>query len=158
LAAVDDDRAGREAAEVRRLAATTLAELREVVHGYRRVDLGEQLAAIAEVLRSSGVRCTVEAGEVAAEPAGLLSAVLREATTNLLRHSRATWCAIEIQQTADEVRMTITNDGVSATASPDAHSHGLRGLADRLAEAGGVLRTRAADGRFVVEAVVPSKP
>jgi two-component system sensor histidine kinase DesK len=158
LAAVDGARAGREAAEVRRLAAATLAELREVVHGYRRVDLGEQLAAIAEVLRSSGVRCTVEASEVAAEPAGLLSAVLREATTNLLRHSRATWCAIEIGQISDEVRMTVTNDGVSATASPDAHSHGLRGLADRLAEAGGVLRTRVADGRFVVEAVVPSKP
>jgi two-component system sensor histidine kinase DesK len=53
--------------------------------------------------------------------------------------------------------MTVVNDGVTA-AGPDRHSHGLQGLAERLAEAGGSLRTRTADGRFTVEAVVRSTP
>ncbi|MBF9132112.1 histidine kinase [Plantactinospora sp. S1510] len=158
LAGTDGERAGREAAEVRRLAASALAELREVVHGYRQVDLKEQLSAIEKVLQSSGVRCTVDVPGDDLPAAAVLSAVLREATTNVLRHSRASWCTIAIEHGAGEVRMTVTNDGVRAGAVPDAHSHGLRGLADRLAEAGGALHTRTGDGEFTVVAVVRSSP
>ncbi|RIV41616.1 histidine kinase [Micromonospora radicis] len=158
LAADDPARAGREASEAQRLAATALTELRRTVHGYRRVDLAEQLTAVGEVLRSSGVRCTVvpPVGELPAEAATQLAAVLREAGTNVLRHSRAGWCRIEIVQEEGVARMTVTNDGVADSAAPDRHSHGLRGLADRLATTGGQLRTRRADGVFAVEATVPT--
>lgn len=54
LAPVDPERAGREAAEVQRLAASALSEVRETVHGYRAVDLDEQLTAVVGVLRSCG--------------------------------------------------------------------------------------------------------
>lgn len=156
LAGTDGERAGREAAEVRRTAAAALAELRQVVHGYRQVDLKEQMSAIERVLQSSGVRCTVTVPGGDLPAAALLSAVLREATTNVLRHSRASWCAITIEHTDSQLRMTVTNDGVRADTAPDAHSHGLGGLADRLADAGGVLHTRASGDAFTVEAVVPS--
>jgi two-component system sensor histidine kinase DesK len=86
----------------------------------------------------------------------VLSAVLREATTNVLRHSRASWCTIAIEHAAGEVRMRVTNDGVRAGAAPDAHSHGLHGLADRLADAGGTLHTRMDKSEFTLVAVVPS--
>lgn len=158
LAPDDPARAGREAGEAQRLAATALTELRRAVHGYRRVDLAEQLTAMREVLRSSGVRCTVvaPAADLPAEAATQLAAVLREAGTNVLRHSRAGWCRIEIAQEDDVARMTVTNDGVTAPAEPDRHSHGLRGLADRLASTGGRLRTRCVDGVFTLEATVPT--
>ncbi len=159
LVAVDADRARTEAAEVRRLAASTLAELREVVHGYRQVDLREHLTAIEQVLTSSGVRCTVRLpdGDLPAAVATPLAAVLREATTNLLRHSAATWCTVDIVRAGGEIRMTVVNDGAGDWRADD-RSHGLRGLAERLAGSGGTLRTRAADGRFTVEAAVPSVP
>ncbi|MFI5924358.1 histidine kinase [Micromonospora sp. NPDC051543] len=156
LAPVDPERAGREAAEVQRLAASALAEVRESVHGYRAVDLGEQVAAVAEVLRSCGVRCTVPSSPVdLPQPAATeLAAVLREAGTNVLRHSRADWCRIHIDREGNVARMTVTNDGAGGT-DPDAHSHGLRGLADRLAAAGGELRVRRQDAVFTLEATVP---
>ncbi len=159
LVGVDGDRARTEAAEVRRLAAATLTELREVVHGYRRVDLREQLTAIEQILRSSGVRCTVRLpdGDLPEAAAAPLAAVLREATTNLLRHSAATWCTIEIVRAGGETRMTVANDGAGQHRA-DHRSYGLRGLAERLAASGGTLRTGAADGRFTVEAAVPSTP
>jgi two-component system, NarL family, sensor histidine kinase DesK len=56
---VDATRAGAEAGEVRALAASALEDLRDAVHGYRTVELGEQASAIEQVLTSSGVRCTV---------------------------------------------------------------------------------------------------
>jgi signal transduction histidine kinase len=159
LAPADAGRAAREAAEVRELAASALAELRQAVAGYREVDLGAQLDAVGRVLRSSGVRCTVtgDPDGLAPEVATQLAFVLREATTNLLRHSRAGWCTIDIAHGDGEVRMTVINDGADG-AAPDRFSSGLRGLADRLAGAGGTLRTRAGDGRFTVEATLPAGP
>ncbi|MER7893876.1 histidine kinase [Micromonospora sp. NPDC094482] len=159
LAPVDAERAGREAAEVQRLAAAALSEVRETVHGYRAVDLGDQLAAVAGVLRSCGVRCTVlpPPAELPAAAASDLAAVLREAGTNVLRHSRAGWCRIEIVREGDLARMTVTNDG-AGDHGPDGHSNGLRGLTDRLGAAGGRLRVRRAEDVFTLEATVPVAP
>ncbi len=91
LAAVDASRAGAEADEVRVLAAAALADMREAVHGYRTVELGEQASAIEQVLTSSGVRCTVSVPRELPAAARELSWALREAGTNVLRHSRARW-------------------------------------------------------------------
>ncbi|MFI6818670.1 sensor histidine kinase [Nonomuraea sp. NPDC050328] len=157
LATADPGRAGQESAEVNRLAATALADLRRAVHGYREIDLGAQLDSLAQVLRSSGIRCTVtdRSGGVPAATATLLAFVLREAGTNILRHSGAAWCTIELSRHDGQVRMTVTNDGAAA-ARPDRHSSGLDGLRDRLAEAGGTLRTRAEGGLFTLEAALPA--
>jgi two-component system, NarL family, sensor histidine kinase DesK len=156
LVAVDPERAGREAGEVRELAAAALAEMREVVHGYRAVDLGAQLDAVARVLGSSGVLCTVTGnpGPLPDIVATGLAATVREAGTNVLRHSRAKWCRIDLVRGVDEVRLTVANDG-AGDPRPDAHSSGLQGLSDRLAASGGRLRTDVADGVFTLDAVLP---
>lgn len=162
LATADGERAGREAEEARTLAASALTELRQVVHGYRAVDLAAQLDAIRRVLESSGVRCTVT-GPPAPLPeqvSALLIPVLREASTNVLRHSRARWCTIDIGGgigDGDEVRMTVVNDG-AAGDGPDAHSSGLRGLADRLAEAGGTLRSGRDGDTFTLDVTLAVRP
>ncbi|MGC5019121.1 sensor histidine kinase [Micromonospora sp. DT47] len=160
LAPVDAGRAGREAAEVQRLAGSALDRVREAVHGYRAVDLTEQLAAVGEVLRSCGVRCDVvpPVGELPAAAATELAAVLREAGTNLLRHSRAGWCRIEITREDGVATMTVSNDGAGADVGPDGHSHGLRGLAERLSAAGGTLWTSRDSDIFTLRATVPVAP
>ncbi|MFI6298266.1 sensor histidine kinase [Nonomuraea sp. NPDC050790] len=151
LAERDPGRAAQEAADLRRLAAAALSDLRRAVHGYREVDLRAQLAAIEKVLRSSGVRCTatLPAEDLPQEIAALLAPVVREAGTNVLRHSRATWCTIDVTREG----VTVANDG-AVERPADPHSSGLRGLADRLAESGGTLRTRLEGGVFTLEATL----
>ncbi|HEU4949107.1 MAG TPA: histidine kinase [Kribbella sp.] len=155
LAPADAERAAAEAAEVQRLAASALTEVRQAVHGYRAVDLRDQLAAVSKILQSSGVRCTVTqaAGDLPTEVATQLALLLREASTNVLRHSRARWCTIDISRDGNEVRMTIANDG-AAGAGPDRLSNGLRGAAERLSDLDGTLRTREENGRFTLEATL----
>ncbi|WP_267934876.1 sensor histidine kinase [Saccharothrix sp. S26] len=153
LAAVDGARAGAEADEVRALAAAALAELREAVHGYRTVELDEQASAIEQVLTAAGVRCTVSVPAGLPSAARELSWALREAGTNVLRHSRARWCTIDVVAAADEVRLTVANDG--AAGAPGRGS-GLTGLAERLARVGGVVRTGEEDGVFTLVATVRS--
>ncbi|MFE3455421.1 sensor histidine kinase [Nonomuraea sp. NPDC059194] len=176
LVAVAPERAAEEAADLRRLAATALTDLRAAVHGYREVDLPAQLTAVAQVLRSSGVRCTITGltdglidnpggtteggtgaraeggvgGGLTQEVAAQLAVVLREASTNVLRHSTASWCTIELARESGRVRMTVTNDGAKP-AAPDRHSSGLRGLRERLAEAGGTLRSGVEGDVFRLE-------
>jgi two-component system sensor histidine kinase DesK len=125
------------------------------VHGYRAIDVRDQLDAVEHVLSSAGVHCVVRVphGDLPAEASHLVP-VLREAVTNMLRHSRAVHCTIDVDASADQVRMVVLNDGV-ADRAPDRYSHGLRGLTDRLAEVGGTLNAESNDGTFTLTAEVP---
>jgi two-component system sensor histidine kinase DesK len=78
---------------------------------------------------------------------------LREAGTNVLRHSRARWCSVDVVAGADEVRLTVANDGAAGGARGPRGS-GLSGLAERLARVGGTVRTGEEDGVFTLVATV----
>ncbi|MDL5155530.1 sensor histidine kinase [Actinomycetospora termitidis] len=154
----DPDAATEHAERARALAATALQETRRLAHGHRDVDLGHQLDAVAEVLRASGVRCTVHVDDAVPElsPAArtALAAVVREAGTNVLRHSEARWCTITLVPTPDRLELTVANDG-APTGPADAHGSGLRGLAVRVDGQGGSLTSRTGGGVFTVCASLP---
>ncbi|CCH33880.1 hypothetical protein BN6_66430 [Saccharothrix espanaensis DSM 44229] len=153
LAPVDASRAAGEAGEARALAASALVDLRDAVDGYRAVDLADQASAIEQVLTSAGVRCTVTLPDELPPAARELSWALREAGTNVLRHSRARWCTVEVVCGADVVRLTVANDGAPGTKG---RGTGLDGLSDRLAGAGGTLVAGQEDGVFTLVATVPT--
>ncbi|WP_197288554.1 sensor histidine kinase [Nocardia sp. NRRL S-836] len=155
LAATDPERSAAEAFEAQRLASSALSEVRDAVDGYRAVDLAEQLDAVRDVLREAGIRCTVTAVPVAGDGATQLALALREACTNVLRHSRATWCMIDLAERDGEVRMTVTNDGVDP-AAPGRQGNGLRGMGERLAAHGGRVSADRSDGTHTLRVVVPT--
>ncbi|WP_218133675.1 sensor histidine kinase [Lentzea fradiae] len=151
LAPADPDRAAAAAFEAQRLASTALEEVRDAVHGYRAVNLTSQLEAVSTVLREAGIRCTVSAVEVGEATAARLSLVLREACTNVLRHSNATWCMIDVAETDEEVRMTVTNDGAG---KPFVEGNGIRGMGERLP--GGTVTAEQSDEVFTLQVSVPT--
>ena len=145
--------------DVRSIAEQTGQQVRAVVQGYRPDDLATELAGARSLLDSAGVRCVVRGSAPdALEPEVIsgLAWVLREAVTNVIRHSRATECLITIERT-DRLRMIITNDGV--TTGDDHHQstagHGLIGIRERMAELQGDLVISKDQGRFTVEGSVP---
>src|ERR1039457_3285640 len=102
LAAELARRGGQDAAgqmlQVRQVAHESLREMRAVVSGYRTADLGTELAGAQDVLRSAGMSCRV-IGDAAGLPPDVQAAlgwVVREGTTNIIRHSDATACTIEL--------------------------------------------------------------
>ena len=149
--------AAAEMLEVRRVAQDLLAEVREVVRGYRRTDLGAELAGARSVLASAGIECRIiGSGDAIGEQAqATLGWVVREGTTNVLRHSRATTCTIALRAYEDSVELTMENDGAHGSGTL-ALGHGLVGLTERLAAAGGSLTAERLPGaRFRVVARVP---
>ncbi|MEI5099067.1 histidine kinase [Streptomyces sp. PmtG] len=146
--------------EVQRIAQQSQREIREVVRGYRDVDLGVELIGARGVLEAAGIGCRVT-GEPAGLPAPVQSAlgwVVREGTTNVLRHGDARHCAITVAVGDGTTTLTIDNDGApDTTSAPSASSGGtgLAGLRERLAVLGGTLEHTAAEGRFRLTARVP---
>lgn len=143
--------------DISRIAEGSLREVRELVRGYRTADLGGELSGARSVLRAAGVACTVTGEDDGpALPPQLQAAlawVVREAVTNVLRHSRATQCTIALTVTEREVGLTVVNDGPDAAGS--AWGTGLTGLAERLATVDGRLRAGAEGDRFVLAATLP---
>lgn len=152
--------AADEVADVHRIAEESLREVREVVRGYRSTDLTSELAGARSVLRAAGVACTVQgeddAGSLPEPVQAALGWVVREAVTNVLRHSSAGECGIVLTRGGGEVRLTVTNDGVPARAAGEAGAgSGLAGLRERLAGAGGSLDAARDGGRFRLTATLP---
>jgi len=152
------ERAAEQMLEVRELANESLREVRAVVAGYRQADLPTELAGARSMLRSAGVRTRV-IGEDTALPPGAQSAlgwVVREGATNVVRHSSAGTCTIDLAIVADDAvpaaQLTMTNDGVSG---PPSAGSGLLGLSERLARLGGSLTTGVSGDTFTLRARVP---
>ncbi|QJW36328.1 sensor histidine kinase [Cellulosimicrobium protaetiae] len=142
--------------EVRRIAQDALREVRAVVAGYRSADLGAELAGARSVLRSAGIETTVHGDEtpVGQEAQEALAWAVREAVTNVVRHSTASTCTITVHRDGATSVVEVVNDGVPTTPRSGAGS-GLLGLAERLEGAGGRLETWADAGRFGLVASVP---
>jgi two-component system sensor histidine kinase DesK len=107
-------------------------------------------------LTAAGIDCEVT-GDPAGLPAEVQSAlgwVVREATTNVLRHGDAKRCTVAVLREAERVVLTVENDG--ASKSPGTSGSGLAGLRERLAAVTGTLEAGPArDGVFRLVARVP---
>jgi two-component system, NarL family, sensor histidine kinase DesK len=142
--------------EVQRIAQESQREVRDVVRGYREADLGVELAGAQGVLSAAGIRCEVsgEAGGLAAGVQSALGWVVREATTNVLRHGDAMKCDIALSLDRGHVVLTVENDGASPPTA--ARGSGLAGLRERLSAVGGTLEAGpVGEGLFRVVAEVP---
>lgn len=148
-------------AEVRGLAADALAETRELVQGYRAPELDEELANARDVLAAAGFTCRLDADHLPADPGtrDVFGRVLREATTNVLRHAAPGPVDVTVAEGADAWTLRVGNAvaGAGASESAPADGSGLAGLRERLDAAGGALAvlSDAPSGRFTVAAAMP---
>ena len=145
--------------EVQRLARESQREIRDVVRGYRAADLGVELLGAKGVLTAAGIACelTEEAVGLSAGAQSALGWVVREATTNVLRHGDASRCAVRVRATKGRAVLSVENDG--AEAAERGTGSGLAGLRERLAAVDGTLEAGMV-GRdvFRLVAEVPLTP
>jgi two-component system sensor histidine kinase DesK len=140
----DPRRAAAEIREVEQAARQTLREVRAAVAGYRQPTLQGELDGARQILAAAEIEYTIEQAHNIL-PAALdaaLAWVVREAVTNVIRHSRATCCQIHIQAARDCVYADIINNGVRRNESQSGSSStstGLANLAERVAVHGGQL-------------------
>ncbi|HYO34458.1 MAG TPA: histidine kinase [Geodermatophilus sp.] len=148
----DTDRVEQELREVYALVGDTIEQTRELAYGRRRLNITAELENAKNLLEAAGMHVRVDCRAQAAGADDLLAQVLRETTTNILRHSRATLVRI----TLDGDGLAVANDGVDGEGPPE-----LRGLADlarRVSDDGGELTVERGGGWFRTTATVPAPP
>ncbi len=149
-----------ELAEVVELARQAAADVRMMASGYSSISLTREAASAASLLSAACItpRLTIDCGVLNERVDAVLAIVLREAVTNVLRHSAARNCAIEASQKGTMVTLAVTNDGVSRPAKSGTGGQGLRNLTSRLEDIGGTLSTANSDDhQFTLSVVVPAQ-
>src|SRR5262249_12622923 len=91
------------------------------------------------------------------EAESVLAWALREAVTNVVRHSGAQRCAVEVlrRQTLDGPVLELSVEDNGAGGSGAGPGNGLTGLTERLAKAGGTLEAGRVKHGFRLVARVP---
>ncbi len=156
LAAIDPAAAAAHAADIEEVGRSALGRVRETIHAASAPTLVEEVASARDALAAAGIEATLPTATEVPEPAGVpLAWALREGVTNVLRHSAASRCRVELVRVGGAYRLSIVDDGVGRVTAAAGHDGGLAGLRGRLSAAGGGLDVNPGSDGFTLTAWVP---
>ncbi len=164
FAAADPAVAAEHAEGIERIGRSALDQVREAVVGYRTTSLREELEEAERALRDAGVRGEIHGADVPlpAEVEQVLAWVVREGSTNVIRHADARRCRILIEAVGGEATVEITDDGAAVGRAGEPRAvrtgSGLAGLRTRIEHCGGVLVAGPDDAGFRLGVSVPLQP
>jgi len=137
----DPERARDELASIEHSARTALSEVRQAISGFNEQTLEQALEQARLTFRAADVELELETDEqldVTLPHQAMLSLVIREAVTNVLRHAEARNCRIRLAAEAGGgLRLEIADDG-RGSARPD--GSGMQGMRARVEALGGEFR------------------
>jgi len=155
-----------QVADIEKVSRQSLVDVREAIGGYRRPKLAVELEAVRTALSAAEITLDADPAVADARPGlgpeeeGALGWALREAVTNVVRHSGAGRCVVRLAEYMTDhgsrtLQLEVVDDGAGARRA--GHGNGLTGLAERLALTDGTLETGPGPrGRgFSVRATVP---
>jgi two-component system, NarL family, sensor histidine kinase DesK len=154
----DPQTAAADVADIENVTREALREVREAVSGYRRPKLDAELDGARTALDAAGIETTIERPPVdlPADVEAALAWTVREAATNVIRHSGARHSTIRLVPAVGQAAVEVLDDGAGANGGAGGGS-GLLGLQERLRQAGGRLEAGPRDDGpgFRVRAIVP---
>lgn len=161
LVGVNADQARAEAREIQNTSRAALRQVRELVSDMRTATLSDELREARIILESAGIELTYEGNPrfegIPDTAHNILSLCLREAVTNVVKHSRASKCHIGFEHTESEWRLSIKDNGIGISSGTDGQvakdKNGLKGMGERLALIGGTMEMTARDGTLLAVSV-----
>lgn len=153
LALKDPERASLEAKEMERTSRSALAQVRELVSDMRTVTIVEEAIEAQNILQTAGIQFHLQ-GDTELEHVPLLtqnilSMCLKEAVTNVVKHSGANNCMVSIHQFEGEVTMIIEDDG-KGLENKLRNGNGLKGIGERLELIDGMLHLSSNKGTKLI--------
>ncbi|MFC7679194.1 sensor histidine kinase [Paenibacillus sp. GCM10028914] len=156
LVDVNVEQARLEAREIQNTSRAALRQVRELVSDMRTATLIEELKEAQVILRSADIELTHEGNPrfegIPDTAHNILSLCLREAVTNVVKHSGASQCHISFEQTEGEWQLSVKDNGALASfdmGNQPREKNGLKGMAERLALVDGTMRISAAKGTLL---------
>lgn len=150
--------AAEHVTDIKNVARNALSEVREAVGGYHQPTLAGELSGARMALRAAGIEASLEGTEEPLDPEveAVLAWAVREGTTNVIRHSGARSCRIEVEPGVEAASVEVLDDGHAV--EPNGTGSGLAGLRERVERlAGRVEAGPAPDGGFRLWVSVPMR-
>ncbi|KRA24435.1 histidine kinase [Microbacterium sp. Root61] len=130
---------------------------RDLATRFRSVPLSDELANAVDLLRAAGTAAeAVVAEDADLAPASVLGPVIRETTTNILKHGGGRWARLSLTREGASWRLEIANDPGAEVSPGEAGGSGLEGIGRRVGETGGTVDVRAEKQAFTVTVTVPA--
>ncbi|MDN4606632.1 sensor histidine kinase [Sporosarcina highlanderae] len=150
LISKNPEEAEKELADIRQTASMALKEVRELVADMRTTKLSDEVMRIRQILSAAEIELKIE-GEpnvenIPSNVENVLSMCLKEAVTNVVKHSDASVCEVMLKQTADEVSIVVRDNGKGIQAKASSVGAGLKGMRERLEFVNGTLTIEEAGG------------
>ncbi|MDK8183319.1 sensor histidine kinase [Paenibacillus sp. UMB4589-SE434] len=141
--------------DVRQTARSALKEVREMVTQMRGTRLEDEMFRIKQILKAAEIEFTMEGDEKLSNTSllneNVLSMCLKEAVTNIVKHSSASTCSIMIQPSRTELCVKVQDNGIGiASESPYTRGNGLRGMKERLEFVNGCMEIHSDRGTTVI--------
>jgi two-component system sensor histidine kinase DesK len=139
------EKAKDEVADIEKVSREAMAEIRSTLRGYSTYKLSEEFQRAKATLNSAGILAESQAGEIRVTPAqeSVLALIMREAVTNVVRHSQAHNCRLKLATENGSCVLAIEDDG---TGGIQTEGNGLRGMRERIEALGGTLLRDTAAG------------
>jgi two-component system sensor histidine kinase DesK len=154
----DPGRAAQEMRDVERISREATQQVREAVQGYKSRGLQGELAGAKLALEAAGIALEYYAESVSLSPSQelVLALALREAVTNVIRHSGAKRCTVRVLQEEGGMRLEVEDDGRGGDLR---EGSGLAGMRARVEALGGTLTLANTNGRgLTIHLPSPAEP
>ncbi|MCT2346630.1 sensor histidine kinase [Niallia taxi] len=126
-----------EAKQMEEISRSALRQVRELVSDMRSITIPEELAESKAILEAARIDCHIDALSVEYEQISpltqnIVSLCLKEAVTNVVKHSNASSCHVKLKREAGKLKLKVTDDGKGFPAEGQAFGNGLKGMKERL--------------------------
>ena len=147
--------AEKELHDIRQTASTALKEVRELVSDMRATKLEDELQRIQQILKAAEMDLTIEGTPVFSKMPpiveNVLSMCLKEAVTNVVKHSYGKTCRISFAQTKNDFIIEVEDDGIGIIRGGESMpGNGLQGMRERLEFINGSLSIKGGSGTKLI--------
>lgn len=155
LISKNPNQAQTEINEVRQTARIALQEVREMVTEMRGTRLEDEMFRIKQILKAAKIDFFLEGDpnltNTSLMTENVLSMCLKEAVTNIVKHSSASSCSIVIEPSRTDLVVRVKDNGIGmADESVCFKGNGLRGMKERLEFVNGSMEIVSDNGTTVV--------
>ncbi|MFB9859512.1 sensor histidine kinase [Salinicoccus siamensis] len=154
----DKEAAKEELNDIRIASRQALKEVREMISNMENVTLLEEIAHVKELMDAAQISYDInidgDLGDIPTLAENVLSMCLKEAVTNVVKHSRAHFCAIEVIETNKDIFLKVMDNGDGRGGTFET-GHGISGMRERLEFINGDLQIINSMDGFEINITVP---
>lgn len=154
LVKIDPASAEKELTDIRQTATTALKEVRELVSDMRSTNVERELIRVRQLLQAADIELIIHGNPAFASKSPLIENVLgmcmKEAVTNVVKHSYANTCEITFVNHQDSYEIEVKDDGIGIPGNGEhLPGTGIEGMRERLEFVNGMLKVTKNNGTLL---------